>query len=216
MSRGRWRLSEAELHERVAKTERHDAWRRGIRGYFYRMYLREALKHVEGHAPLEVLEVGCGDGVSFDGAESPPVQIDVSPTRLQRVRARGGRLVCADAYDLPFGQASFELVLLVAVLEHTREPWRILREAHRVLRRGGRVIIVVPNDVSLSLGRLLLLRFPVRYPDHLTFFTPTRLGRWLGSGFEVVEAKFLPFRRLGFFLNLYHFVVARKVAGETS
>ena len=75
----------------------------------------------------------------FDGTGTQPVQMDVSMTRVSRAAGKGRLLLCADGYELPFADESFEAVLLVAVLEHTREPWRMLAEARRVLKPGGKV-----------------------------------------------------------------------------
>ena len=93
----------------------------------------------------------------FDGTTTAPVQMDVSMTR---VASRGGQVPAAAvrrrlsaAVRRPSRSMS---VLLIAVLEHTREPWRMLAEARRVLKPGGRAIMVVPNDVTMSAGRLLL------------------------------------------------------------
>ena len=203
-------LPERELHEHVAEIEGHDSQVTGIVGYFYRMYRREVLRRLDGAAGCEVLEVGCGEGLMFEGRGTDPVQLDVSFTRVRRARGRGPRLLCADAYDLPFADRSFRVVLLVAVLEHTREPWRVLAEARRVLRVGGRLVIVVPNDFTMSLGRMLLLKFPARYPDHLTITTPRKMAAWLSEGFQIREAFPMPFRRLAFLVNLYYFVLAEK------
>jgi SAM-dependent methyltransferase len=207
-------LTERQLHEYVAETERHDSQVIGIVGYFYRMYRDAVLARVAGVKGRDILEVGCGEGMMFDGTGTHPVQMDVSMTRVGRANDRGRFLLCADGYHLPFAAASFEVVLLVAVLEHTREPWRLLAEARRVLKHGGRVIIVVPNDVTMSIGRLLLRKFPIRYPDHVTFTTPGKMQRWLSAGFRVRERFPLPWRRLPFAANLYYFVVAEKI--ETS
>ena len=204
-------LSERELHEYVADVEGHDSQVTGLVGYFYRMYRAEVLARVQGTAGRDVLEVGCGEGMMFDGESIVPVQMDVSIKRLSRAAGKGRFLLCADGYDLPFATGSFEIVLLIAVLEHTREPWRALAEARRVLKPGGRVIIVVPNDVTMSAGRLLLRKFPIRYPDHVTFTTPGKMRRWLADGFRIREAFHLPFRFLPFAVNLYHFVVAERV-----
>jgi hypothetical protein len=65
----------------------------------------------------------------------------------------------------------------------------------------------------MSAGRLLLGKFPIRYPDHLTIITPKRMRAWLSEGFRIVEGFTLPFRALPFALNLYHFVVAEKRSG---
>jgi SAM-dependent methyltransferase len=137
--------------------------------------------------------------------------MDVSMVRVARASGKCRLLLCADGYQLPFAAESFSAVLLVAVLEHTRAPWRLLAETRRVLKPGGRVIMVVPNDVTMSLGRLLLGKFPIRYPDHLTFTTPGRMRTWLAAGFQIREAFHLPFRGLPFAANLYHFVVAERV-----
>ena len=207
----RHRLSERALHEYVARVEGHDTQVTGVVGYFYAMYRAEVLARVAGLNGRHILEVGCGEGMMFDGTGTDPVQMDVSVTRVTRAAGKGRLLLCADGYDVPFTDDSFDAVLLVAVLEHTREPWRLLAEARRVLRTGGKAIIVVPNDFTMSAGRLLLAKFPVRYPDHLTITTPRRMRRWLGDGFRIVEGFTLPFRRLPFAVNLYYFVVAEKM-----
>jgi SAM-dependent methyltransferase len=211
----RHRLSERELHEYVAEVERHDSQVTGVVGYFYAMYRAEVLARMRGLAGLDILEVGCGEGMMFDGTGTNPVQMDVSVTRVTRAVSKGRLLLCADGYRLPFADESFRAVLLVAVLEHTLEPWRLIAEARRVLKPGGVVVIVVPNDWTMSAGRLLLAKFPIRYPDHLTMTTPRRMRRWLRDGFHVADAFTLPFRRLPFAVNLYYFVVAEKMpAGE--
>ena len=203
-------LSERELHEYVAEVEGHDSQVTGVVGYFYAMYRAEVLARVAGVGGRDILEIGCGEGMMFEGTGTQPVQMDVSMTRVSRAAGKCRFLLCADGYQLPFADESFEVVLLVAVLEHTREPWRILAEARRVLKPGGRVVMVVPNDGTMSAGRLLLWKFPIRYPDHLTFTTPGRMRRWLADGFRIREAFHLPVRWLPFAVNLYHFVVAEK------
>jgi SAM-dependent methyltransferase len=210
----RHRLSERELHEYVAEVEGHESQVTGVVGYFYAMYRAEVLARVAGLRGADILEVGCGEGMMFDGTGIQPVQMDVSVTRVSRAAGKGRLLLCADGYQLPFGDRSFDAVLLVAVLEHTREPRRLLAEAKRVLRPGGKAVMVVPNDWTMSAGRLLLAKFPIRYPDHLTITTPARMRTWLRNGYHIVEAFTLPFKALPFALNLYYFVVAEKCAGE--
>jgi SAM-dependent methyltransferase len=202
--------SERALHEYVAEVEGHESQVTGVVGYFYQMYRAEVLARVGAAHGRDVLEIGCGEGMIFEGTPTSPVQMDVSMTRVARAAGKCRFLLCADGYQLPFADRSFDIVLLVAVLEHTREPWRILSEARRVLKPGGRAIMVVPNDVTMSAGRLALRKFPIRYPDHLTFTTPGRMRRWLSGGFRIREAFHLPFRSLPFAVNLYHFVVAER------
>jgi len=203
-------LSERDLHEYVAEVEGHDSQVTGVVGYFYAMYRAGVLARVAGLAGRDILEIGCGEGMMFDGTGTHPVQMDVSMTRVSRASGKGRLLLCADGYHLPFPDNAFQAVLLVAVLEHTREPWRILAEARRVLKPGGTAVMVVPNDWTMSAGRLILRKFPIRYPDHLTFTTPRRMRRWLRHGFRIVEGFTLPFRFLPFAINLYYFVVAEK------
>jgi SAM-dependent methyltransferase len=201
-------MTENELHEYVAEIEGHGSQVTGVVGYFYEMYRREVIARVTAVPNREILEVGCGEGMMFEGTTIVPVQMDVSMRRVMFARDKGQPAICGDGYHIPFKDQSFSLVLLIAMLEHTREPWRVLAEARRVLKPGGRAIIVVPNDLTMSAGRLLLGKFPIRYPDHLIFTTPGRMHRWLASGFRVAEEFPLPFRPLPYAVNLYYFIVA--------
>ena len=201
------KMTENELHEYVAAIEGHGSQVTGVVGYFYEMYRREVIARVTGVPNREILEVGCGEGMMFEGTAIAPVQMDVSMRRVKFAREKGQPAICGDGYHIPFADGSFSVVLLIAMLEHTSEPWRILAEARRVLRPGGRAIMVVPNDITMSAGRLLLAKFPIRYPDHLIFTTPRRMHRWVANGFRVTEEFPLPFRPLPYAVNLYYFMV---------
>lgn len=201
---------EAVLHEKVARMDSHEAQTKGIVGWFYRFYIEATVQFVKQSGGL-VLDVGSGEGMIFKESGLRPVQLDISLSRLARARRYNDTLVCADAYAIPLSNESFDTALLIALLEHTSDPRRILTEAHRVLRPGGRLVVVIPNDVNMSIGRLILCKWPPRYPDHLTFFTPTRLRQLAQNLFCVETGYSMPFKQLSFWLNMYYFAILKKL-----
>lgn len=98
-----------------------------------------------------VLEVGAGTGrdsleLASRGAEV--WTLDYSDESLALIRGAAGervRIVCGDALALPFRDASFDIVFHQGLLEHFRRPQDLLAENHRVLRRGGHLLVDVPQ-----------------------------------------------------------------------
>jgi SAM-dependent methyltransferase len=99
-----------------------------------------------------ILDVGCGTGANlvrlsdFGDAEG----VDISPDALKFCRERGlnnVRLGAAEA--LPYEDGEFDLVTALDVVEHIDDDVAGLREMHRVLRPGGRVLLFVPTFMFL-------------------------------------------------------------------
>ena len=95
------KMTENELHEYVAETESHDSQVTGIVGYFYEMYRREVIARVTGVDNRDILEVGCGEGMMFEGTSIAPVQMDVSIRRVRFAREKGQPAICGDGYHIP-------------------------------------------------------------------------------------------------------------------
>jgi SAM-dependent methyltransferase len=98
-----------------------------------------------------VLEVGAGTGrdsleLAARGAEV--WTLDYSDESLALIRAAAGervQIVCGDALALPFRNEAFDIVFHQGLLEHFRRPLDLLAENHRVLRRGGCLLVDVPQ-----------------------------------------------------------------------
>lgn len=112
--------------------------------WFAFQYKEQALREVAAEARGELLDVGCADSVlrsRLDQAVSY-TGLDYLETAMSLYRTRPG--VFGDAQRLPFRDSCFDRVVLLDVLEHLPRPDEALREAARVLRPGGAVLIHVP------------------------------------------------------------------------
>lgn len=95
-----------------------------------------------------LLDVGCAYGYVLEAAAAAGLQatgLDFSAFAVDQCRARGFHAVEGSLTALPFPDASFDVVMLKAVLEHVDDPLQGLREAARVLRPGGVIFVIVPD-----------------------------------------------------------------------
>src|SRR4051812_39705263 len=133
---------------------------------------------VEG---LRILDFGCGSGANSvhlanRGAHVWGVDISEDLIRLAERRlaatgrAGGARFLVASAHDLPFPDASIDLVFGIAILHHLDLPL-VSREVFRVLRPRGRAIFQEPVRNSPVI-RFLRSLIPYRAPDVSPFERP--------------------------------------------
>ncbi len=115
-----------------------------------------------------VLDVGCGRGGVLEVCwreVALPVGLDPDWASLAERRAPIPA-VCGWGCPLPFANASFEVVLMVWVLEHLPNPPAVLREVARVLRPGGVCLALTPNA-----------RHPLIWANRLSQWLPAVQGR---------------------------------------
>jgi len=100
----------------------------------------------------DVLEVGCGTGLLLRRMAAfarSARGVDLSPGMLEKARARGLDVAEASATQLPFPDASFDVVCSFKVLAHVRDIDGALAEMTRVTRPGGYVLAELYNPFSL-------------------------------------------------------------------
>jgi SAM-dependent methyltransferase len=90
---------------------------------------------------------------------------DIDPTQF---RWDGGR---CDRVDLnarwPYQTGTFDAVVSIEALEHLESPWFLAREAHRVLRSGGTLILTTPNVLTIKSRLKYLLYGHPSYFDYM-------------------------------------------------
>lgn len=126
-------------------------------------------------AGRRLLEVGSGFGVFLAvvrrdyGIESFGVEpategfestYELSRRVLSEYGQDPGRITAAAGEQLPFPDAAFDLIYSSTVLEHTRDPERVLHEALRVLKPGGHLMFVYPNYGAFFEGHYVVPWIP--------------------------------------------------------
>ncbi|HYG58780.1 MAG TPA: class I SAM-dependent methyltransferase [Symbiobacteriaceae bacterium] len=128
----------------------YDQWYTTPFGQFVDGLERELIFRLAGPQPGEAaLDLGCGTGVQTQALSRYGLRvtgIDISPEMLARARAKaipGAVLLEGDAASLPFPDEAFDLVISVTAFEFMPDPAGAAREAMRVLRPGGRLVLGV-------------------------------------------------------------------------
>jgi SAM-dependent methyltransferase len=98
-----------------------------------------------------VLEVGCGAGQGLGILTRRAARVvggDYTDRLLRMARSHYGSrvpLVRLDAHHLPFGEATFDVILLYESIYYLADPCRFLQECRRLLRDRGTVLICTVN-----------------------------------------------------------------------
>jgi ubiquinone/menaquinone biosynthesis C-methylase UbiE len=100
------------------------------------------------------------------GAKVTDIDLAAGHLRLAeenfRLRGLSGCFIHHDAESLPFPDRSFDVIYSNGVLHHTPNTVNVVREIHRVLRPGGRAIVMLYAEHSLYYWRKLVWAFGIK------------------------------------------------------
>jgi ubiquinone/menaquinone biosynthesis C-methylase UbiE len=146
----------------------HSDVERGSREYFdiilaarrkYIYYFPRMIGHLQASPDNSLLEVGCGmgtDTIVFAKSGFEVTGIDLAPghlhlaERLFELYHTPGKFLQGNAEDLPFPNQKFGCVYSFGVLHHTPNTLGAIHEIHRVLKPGGRGVIMLYHLRSLN------------------------------------------------------------------
>lgn len=169
------------------------------RAYFEEIS-RKRYGHREWHVPevakfgsfagKDVLEIGCGiatDGLEFAKRGARYVGVDLTPNAVELAKERfglfgvPGKFFVANAeVHLPFSDESFDHIYSFGVIHHSPKPENIVKELHRVLRKGGTFTVMLYNRTSINYYvEIMFLRRVFRWLL-LPSFMPGLLSRLAG------------------------------------
>jgi len=174
-----------------------------------------------------VLELGCGGGyyayevAQFVGPTGRVCAIDISPDQITAARTRCAALPwveCreADIAAPPFGDAEFDAVFAVQALEYLTDLDGALGHVHRMLRPGGRVVIMATDwssavwhsENAARMQRMLIAFAPHTARPDLPSILASRLRR---AGLEPLRQTAIPIVNTSYNPARFSYWVARVI-----
>jgi 2-polyprenyl-3-methyl-5-hydroxy-6-metoxy-1,4-benzoquinol methylase len=166
-----WKIASHEVGtpEFFAETERYR---------FEKLHYLPRLVDFGAYRGQTLLDVGCGLGNDlsrFARGGAVVTGIDLSPraielaTRNFTQRGLHGQFHVMNGEALEFPDASFDVVYCHTVLHFTPDPARMVAEIHRVLRTGGRAILMTVNRKSWLFLLQRVMKVDIDYPDAPVF-----------------------------------------------
>jgi SAM-dependent methyltransferase len=148
------------------------------------------LVEFRGHNNEVLLEIGCGLGtdlLQFARGGAHVTGVDLTPHSIELVKRRFAMenlsvdARVADAENLPFADNSFDVVYSFGVLHHTPNTQKAIEEVHRVLKPGGKIIIMLyhKHSVHVWLGVPLYVAWKKLQKRNGSLERPTQTEDWI-------------------------------------
>jgi len=114
-----------------------------------------------------LLDAPAGKGAFALEAKRLGYEVTCGDIECARFEAEGLQCERVDLnHAWPYGDARFDAVACIEAIEHLENPWLMVREANRVLKRGGVFLVTTPNVLSIKSRMSYLLN---GYPNYFYF-----------------------------------------------
>lgn len=138
-----------------------------------------------------ILDVGCGSGHFLKVAKDNEWRTygtEIASGAMDQLSSLGITGFCGELQAAAYAAEFFDVIYCSEVIEHVLDPFALLGEIARVLRRDGMLYLTTPNYDSLS-RRLLGFKWRNIALEHISYFTPRTISRALGeAGFRKIGA----------------------------
>lgn len=163
--------------------------------------LKVILKYLDLQKNDKILEIGCGRGFRLKKIQSfcpTAIGIDINPEAISNGVCPNLKLM--DAMELEFPEKFFDKIYSCHTIEHIPDLKKFFRETERVLKPGGRLVLIYPWELFRGMGAigasLIIFKNPFSFRKiHLHKLTPKKIKKIIkDTSFKVLKSEFLLFK----------------------
>lgn len=137
-----------------------------------------SIMYLPSQSNASLLEVGCGSGWMLKIMKDLGWNVegvDFDPYAVENAKSKGLCVNCGTLSSQGYLDNHFDVIIMSHLIEHIHEPLKLLDECYRILKPGGKLVIVTPNIGSLGHQYFKASWRGLEPPRHLHIFTPNSL-----------------------------------------
>lgn len=156
--------------------------------------VKRVLPAIKQYPDCRLLDVGCGWDYRLLKEAKPFIKsgigIDFKVEKYEDDKIKTMPMPMKD--HLPFEPESFDIVTMLAVLEHLSDPLSMMRETQRILKKGGRLVLTVPSKIAKPVLEFLAYRIGIvsvtEMRDHKQYYDHAELKKLFSQTSITIES----------------------------
>lgn len=158
-----------------------------------RLRIRRVIPTIERYPDCHLLDIGCGWDYRLLRTLKPflksGIGVDYKVQEMKIGKIETIKMVITDA--LPFADESFDVITMLAVLEHLSDPLSMVKEIGRVLKKNGRLVMTVPSKAAQPVLEFLSYRLKIvnadEIRDHKKYYNRAELEKLFSQTSMIIE-----------------------------
>lgn len=190
MNRNNSRITETEIENKVSEYYENIRYKKSYSLFYHKWWIQKMLSYIDDKDG-RMLDNGCGTGILFELLPKDNIfGVDISEKMLVKAKARNCKVVLGDSQILPFRSGSFDVIFSRGLVHHLHNPTQGIAEMHRVLKRGGEIVLADTNESILSKIPRILARKGGHFSKEHKNFNKFEYLKFIEEKFEIEKVLF--------------------------